>query len=188
MDRKILIIVALFFVLVIAWAGIVVMPSTQEISSLDKRLSTLEEKERSRISPMDVQILSNRVDSLEQHVTVKMTRIYPGEKLLDLGRTIEQLGGKYGLKLLSLSPDYNSLHLFREENQISELPIQINFEGRFIDFGHFLDQRADFPFVLRVHKITMDKSESQLKKLTIALNGVLVIGNRLKTEPGRTRP
>lgn len=188
MDRKVFILSALFLVLVVAWAGILILPSQKEIATLNSRLITLQDKERSRISPMDVQILHSRVDSLQVSVNRKMKRIYPGEKLLDLGRTIEQLGTRYGLKLLSIAPDYNSLDLFRRDNQISDLPVQMNFEGRFRDFGRFLDQRTTFPFVLRVNKIELDKSEPQLDKLTIALKGVLVIGNRLKVETGRSRP
>ena len=77
MDRKVLIFSVLFLVLVVAWAGVVLFPSQSEITSLNARLTTLHGKERSRISQMDVQILHNRVDSLEQHVLIKMNRIYP---------------------------------------------------------------------------------------------------------------
>lgn len=184
MDRKVLLFGGLFAILLVAWVVIIFVPSQNEIKSLGLRLEELKAKEQARISPMDVQILTNRVDSLEVRVAQRAEKIYPGEKLLDLGRTMEKLGSQYNLKLLSITPDYESLHLFREENQISDLPVQMNFEGNFRDFGRFLDERSTFPFMIRVHRVTMDKAEPEDKKLTISLNGVLVIGNRLKPQTG----
>lgn len=167
----------MFAALVCAWVVIVVIPWQSELSQLNARFNELTLKESARISQVDVQILRAKVDSLDLKLTKKRTRLFPGEKLLDLGRTIEKLGNANGLKLISITPDYDSLHLIQQKNKISNLPVSIVFEGRFHQIGQFLDRCNKFPFVFRVNQITMDKPEPKINKLTIMLNGIMVIGN-----------
>lgn len=194
MDRKVIILGVLFLVLIGAWAGVVLLPSKAELAKLSLRYEDLRLKERSRVSQMDIQILKGRVDSLDQQLAAGLKRIYPGDQLLDLGRNIDQLGRQYGLKLLAITPDYRSLHLFRQTNQISDLPVNLIFEGQFEQLGRFLDNSSRFPFTLLVHEVSVDKPQLEKSLLTISLQGVVVIGNDLKTEtvalaaPDRSRP
>lgn len=176
MDKKILLIPSLVLLSLVLWLVLFYLPLHHNASVLKKRLTTLEEKERSQISQKEIQKLENVVDSLSSNITKQMEKIYPEEKLLDLGRAMETIGKKYNLNLISITPDLTSLSaIWEATNEISELPISIEFQGQFMQVAQFLDGIPEFPFLLQVKEISLKREEKEGRSLIILIRGAIVL-------------
>ena len=160
-------------ILLLGWVVMVHIPASRDLKQLNQQLAALEEKERQRVPEHRIQAIRTQVDSLSVNVDERMERFYPEEQLLDLGRTIESVGKQYSLRLVSITPDYESLPLFVENNkEISELPLSIEFKGHFEQLTQFLDAIPEFPFVMRFREMVYEKENSSKKELYITLKGV----------------
>jgi len=175
LSKKIVLILSLVFVLLVGWIAVVYIPVDRETGVLKKRLETLEEKERDKIPEEKVRMLEDEVDSLSSDLDNKMKRFYPEARLLDLGRTIQSTGKRYGLSLISVKLDYGSLALLKDSEQISELPMTMEFKGTFNQLGKFLDDIHKFPFVMRVDEVLLEKEKRRGSNLNIKLQGVIVL-------------
>ena len=152
------------------------LPGKKEINQLQGELDRLLQKGNEQITEGRMQVMKGIVDSLDKDLDDGMNRIYPEEKLLDLGRAIENIAKKYNLKLVSVSPNYSSLSLFQQEQtELSELPMMMEFSGKFKHMTRFLDNIPNFPFVLRVNEMKIENKEQSSAGLTFELRGVIVL-------------
>ncbi len=175
MSKQIVIIPVFIVVLLIGWMVGVYVPAHKESGLFKKRLATLEQRERQRISEDKIRMMKNVVDSLFTTLDNKMKRFYPEARLLDLGRTIQSTGKRYGLSLISVKLDYDSLALLKNNEQISELPMTMEFKGTFNQLGKFLDDMCRFPFVMRVDQVSLEKKGQRGSDLNIELQGIIVL-------------
>ena len=181
MNKRIIILISIIIILVIGWVVMVYIPASRDLGKLSKQLAALEEKERKLIPYHQIRIIQAEVDSLTESLDDRMKRFYPEEQLLDLGRTIENIGKQYSLHLVSITPDYESLPLFVEnDKEISELPLTIEFKGDFEQFTQFLDDIPKFSFVMRFHGLIFHKMDANKKELDITLEGVIAL-QRMKS-------
>jgi len=189
LNKKVVLIPSVIFVLIVGWVVAVYLPARREVGVLKKRLETLEEKEQLAISSEKVRMMKEVVDSLSSRLNSGMKRIYPEEGLLDLGRVVEKVGKRYGLRLISIAPDYESLSLFSEKKkEISELPMTIEFKGKFTQFARFLDGISEFPIILQVNEVSMEKVAQGSSELTIKLRGVIVFRKeRVRESAGKRK-
>ena len=183
MDKKLLTMVVFLVILVAGWIMGIYFPDQKEIGELESRLNTLVQKGKEHITEGRVQVMMQIVDSLAKNLNAGMNRIYPEEKLLDLGRAVDQIAREYRLILVSITPDYASLSLFKEnQEEISELPMMMEFNGSFQNMTRFLDNMSTFPFVLRVNEVTIQKKEQNSSGLKIDLRGVIVLRKERSNE------
>ncbi len=175
LNNKIVLIPSVIFILIVGWVIVVYLPACRESGVLENQLKSLEEKQRQAIPDTRVRMMRDVVDSLSSRWESRMGQFYPEEGLLDLGRVVEKIGKGYGLQLISIAPDYGSLSLFSERGEeISELPMIIEFKGKFSQFARFLDGISEFPIILRIHEVSMERIAEGNSELTITLRGVIV--------------
>ncbi len=178
MNKKLFLMPGLMILILVVWIIVVYLPTNREMGALKDRLVSLNAMEQQRISENQVRHLRTILDSLYMWVDESMERIYPEEQLLDLGRVIENIGKEYGLELISIVPDYESLSLFIEQSgEIVELPVMMQFGGRFEQLAQFLDHSNALPYVLRINEVIIENnSESQYSsELDITMRGVIVL-------------
>jgi Tfp pilus assembly protein PilO len=173
-QLKIFILPLATIVLFVVWLSVFYLPVIKQKKSLEKKWELLQEQIRDEVPELKLQTMKTFVDSLFVYLDVREERFYPAEKLLDLGRAIEQIGKQYELKLISVSPDYESLSLIKDtEEGISELPLTLEFTGSFTKFASFIESIPDFPFVIRANEIFLVlESEGQLE---ITIKGIIVL-------------
>ncbi len=176
MNKTIIIIPSFIIGLIFVWIILVYLPISKGKDELKKQLTTLEEKERNNISETKVNEMKNLVDSLGMSIDEGMKHIYSEERLLDLGKAVDSIGKQYDLQLLSIAPVYDSLALLiKETSLLSELPMLIEFKGGFNHFTQFLDGIPEFPFVLRINEVLIEKKDQESSDLNILLRGVIVL-------------
>lgn len=177
MNKKNLIIPVLSGLLAAAWVILVYLPATEEINLLDSRYEELLNKQRNRVSPHEISLLRTRLDSLKTGLARRLESFYPEERLLQMGETLEQIGKQYNLTMISVTPDHQSLSLFTSDKAITELPVGVEYRGRFTDLTRYFDAMADFPIAFRLKRTDISKDPDQSGYLTILLEGVVVIKN-----------
>lgn len=176
MDKKIVILPTLLVALLVAWFIAFYLPVSKQTKEMNQRLVSLEEKERSAIPESQIRLMEQIVDSLSAKLEAHTRRIYPQKELLDMGRVIEKIGKQYQLKLLTIAPDYGSLsRLAQSSEEVSELPLMMEFGGTFSGFTRFIDQIDDLPYALRVRELVIQKDEASSYSLNIQLQGVIVL-------------
>lgn len=176
MNKKFVIMPSLIVLLFVGWFMTFHKPVSREMGILGEQLTELEEKEKQIVSEAEVRAVRSEVDSLFSKLDEGMGRIYPEKQLLDLGRAVDNIGKHFGLKLISIVPDYESLSLFIEDQgDISELPVTMVFEGSFQEFTQFLDGISEFPLVLRVNEVTLEKEDQDRTELSIQMRGIIVL-------------
>jgi len=188
LSKQIIIIPVFIVVFLIGWIVGFYVPIHKESGILKKRLVMLEQRERQRISEDKIQMMKNVVDSLSTTLDNKMKKFYPEGRLLELGRAIQVTGKRYGLNLVSIKLDYSSLALLKDDNeQISELPMTMEFKGTFVQLGKFLDDIPKFPFVMRVNEVLLEKKKRGNSNLNITLQGIIVLRKERAHENTRER-
>ncbi len=178
-DKKQLIVPVLAGLVVVAWIFLFYLPYSQQIGSYNNRLKELEKREADRISPMDITIQQNKVDSLKVKLDNTLKAFYPEDKLLDLGRTMGKVGRDYGLTLVSIVPDHSSLSILFSNQQISELPVTVIYSGRFMRLASFLDKIAHIGVSFKLTELKLERPSFDSRDLQIELNGVILINTRI---------
>ena len=187
MNKTIIIIPSFIIGLLFVWIILVYLPVSKNKGELKKQLTKFEEMERTNIAESKVREMKSIVDSLYTFIDEEMNHIYSEEHLLDLGKAVESIGKQYNLQLLSIVPVYDSLALLSEEtSKISELPISIEFQGGFTQLTQFLDGIPEFPFVLRINEVFIEKKGQESSDLTILLRGVIVL-KKERTDEGEKK-
>lgn len=182
MNKKLIILLVLALLALMAWAVLFLLPHQARKSALSQEFHDLKARQARQVSVLDVQRLRAETDSLEAGLKERMIRIYKGKQLLDLGRVMERIGNKYGLRLVSIAPDYGSLSIFRESAQISSLPIQMKYEGSFKSLTEFLDDFHDFPFFVDIESLSVKRLDLTQRFLSIDIKGIIVINNEQEGE------
>lgn len=163
-------------VLIIVWLSVLYLPVIRNKKELENKWELLQNQIRSEVPEARLETMKTFVDSLFAYIDVREGHFYPVEKLLDLGRSIEQIGKQYGLKLISVSPDYESLALIQKtEEGVTELPLTLEFTGSFIQFAKFVESVPDFPYVIRVNEVFLEKESEDKPALNVIIKGVIVL-------------
>jgi len=180
-DKKLILIPAVTFVLFLMWMMFSYMPLSKHRSQLKHKIEVLEKREKEKISEKEFMSMKTLVDSLEARLRRGKERFYPAENLLDLGREIEEIVRKYDISLMSITPNYPSLAIFKDsQSSIVELPLSVQLQGRFISFAKFLDDIPHLPFILRVNEVTLKVEEKSANSITIIFQGVIVLDKERK--------
>ena len=174
-QLKIFILPFATIVLLIVWLSALYLPVIRNKKELEKKWELLQNQIKNEVPEARLETMKTFVDSLFAYLDVREEHFYPVEKLLDLGRSIEQIGKEYGLTLISVSPGYESLALIQKaEEGVTELPLTLKFTGSFIQFAKFVESVPDFPYVVRVNEVFLDREEDQVA-LTVIIKGVIVL-------------
>ncbi|RKY81045.1 hypothetical protein DRQ07_04830 [candidate division KSB1 bacterium] len=181
MDKKLIIIPALTVFVVFLWFMAVFSPLKKQGSELKNKIDVLLQRERAKISDKELEAVRVLVDSLEKRIERGERKFIPEENLLDFGRGIEKILGNYNISLVSITPNYPSLAIFKDNaSAVVELPIRLEMQGRFLSFAKFLDNVPDLPFILRTTEVTIKVEEKTSKAVTIILQGVIVLTKERK--------
>lgn len=183
LKNKSLIIGLIVLLMFAAWFAFLYRPTHGRIVDLKQQLAELKQKEKEAIPQSDITRIEKYLDSLSVHIDAERLRFYPEADLLELGKSVEEIGKQYNLDLLSIIPDYNSLsELGGESGELSELNVDIVFQGMFSDFTRFLDNIETFPFAMRVQEAALEKETIETRELTITLQGVIVLRKARETD------
>jgi Tfp pilus assembly protein PilO len=178
MNKKMISMLLIIVLALAAWVLLFLMPLQTRKKQLDQEHERLTALRSRRVSVLEVQRLRSEADSLETRINESMERIFKGDQLLEMGRIMERIGSEYGLKLASITPDYGSLSIFRESDQISNLPVQMKFEGAFNGLAGFLDNFDQFPFIINIEAVSVTRTDPYQNHLNIDLQCIVVINNK----------
>ena len=175
--KKIGILAGIVVACLILWMVLVYFPTSKNNEQFEVQKKNLEAKVSSEISDNQVRFMQILVDSLSTTLTNAEARIYPLNKLLQLGHDIEAICKKHDLNLLTITPDYEKISLiYKEQQEVSELPLGFRVEGKFAQLSQFLDAIPTFPFLMRVNEFNIQKKDIiKDANLVIEFKGAVVL-------------
>ena len=181
MDKKLITIPALTVIICVAWFMLIHMPLQKSSSRFIQKIDVLEQREKAQISEEQLQTVQMLVDSLEKQIARNTEKFYPADHLLDLGREIEDIVETYDIRLVSITPNYPSLAIFKDsQSTVVELPLSVELQGRFMQFAEFLDNLQSLPFTFNVNEVTLEVRKESTKSIAIILKGVIVLDRERK--------
>jgi Tfp pilus assembly protein PilO len=175
---------ALIFAVNVFWVLFVFLPMRRDSQQLSERLDVLREKTQKEIPEPEIRHAQGKVDSLIQAAASVEKRLFPETGLLELGDALDAAGSRFGLRLVSVAPQYDSLSVVVGSREpIHELPLKIEYEGTFGDLTRYLDQASGFPFILKMSGISIKKTAQNSPDLSIQISGGVVIKKEQGGQP-----
>jgi len=178
MDKKIIITLSVGIIIIGLWFGLFFMPVNKDVRSLKTRMSDLERKEKEVIPNEMLSLTRHEVDTLGSQLAYKIKRIYMQERLLELGKEVENIGKKYGIKLVKITPNFQAISNLLEGKKITSLPVTIEFSGQYRQFTKFLDELNMLSFNIRINEIEIEKSDASRYLLNFKLQGDIALKKR----------
>lgn len=169
--------------LITIWVLHVYIPVTHELHKLKEEEKFLQGKLDKEITIDQVHVMKNAVDTLKKEHKKLLKRFFPAEDLIDLGKSIEQIGNQYGLQMNIITPEYSQLTRILGSNpEPVGLPIEVEFLGSFTQCTQFLDHIDQFPLALRVNEIKMIVEHVGSTNLDFIIKGIIFIKREQKDQ------
>ncbi|MEJ2628443.1 MAG: type 4a pilus biogenesis protein PilO [bacterium] len=177
MNKDIIALIGLFIIILLVWIFAIYNPQSDTKKELNSKIEVFREMERQQVPQSRIILMEEKLDSIEMKISDIKAHYYLDKAILDLGRHIEQIGEEYGLEFMSISLlNYEILSFFSNQNNqtLTELPIQVIFQGEYEELANFLDGIDEFPFLIRFTDILIINNFLN-KKLSIILEGRVVV-------------
>lgn len=168
-------------VIFIAVMIVYVKPQRAKINEMQDELDILLGKGDKMVPIEKIMAQEAIVDSLRQLIEDVKDRLYPVAEFGELGEAIENSGRRFNLRLVTLTPDYSKLNLIQKDGEeITELPITIDMEGRFLQFAQYLERLSEFPYV-KAREVNLYRSDKKVRsdEIVIEVKGVVIFKNKL---------
>ena len=175
----------------VAWFFLWFNRTRAQNASLGKRRVLLQADASKVIPDIRIRGVQLLADSLAAALEARTKRIFPETNFPDLGKQMEQAISPFGLAVLSIRPDYESLKTLRESGEpMCDLPMQWVLRGSFMQLAKFLDGIETLPFAIKVQEIRLSKQAAKSVTLDMELNGVVVLGKTIPavSAPNETKP
>ncbi len=181
-DIKKWIFALLGLLLLVAWYFLSYRNILKDNGKLRSRLSYYRSEAKKNIPEPQIQKMKRQCDSLQGVLIQKRSRVFPENDFQNLGKKIGQVVEKYGLKIVSIRPDYESLkNLGESREEIFELPFQLDLSGTFSQFTKWIDDMNTLPFAIKLGEFSLARETAGRSALEIGLKGAVLLG---KTKPG----
>lgn len=152
------------------------------ISRQKKMIEYLQIEARKNIPESKIEDMKQKTDSLLVVLKQKQSRVFLENEFQNLGKKIGDAVGQYGLQIVSIRPDYESLKTVSESREeIKELPFQMELKGNFSQFTKWLDHLNELPFAIRINDFSLSKESANSLTLQIELKGVVLLGSKKPT-------
>ncbi|MBM3328402.1 MAG: hypothetical protein FJY67_02880 [Calditrichaeota bacterium] len=153
---------------VVAWYFLLYGPVASATKEKEVLLSSQEDS-LAAVNRYKIQTaaLNLKIEDLEAETKVWDSRFPPRTEIVELAQAIIQSARNNNLTLLDMKPSLFELYALEKAGaqmsgrHVMQVPLNVQFEGRYLDLGRMLDGVADLPF-----------------NMTIADVGILPIPNR----------
>jgi Tfp pilus assembly protein PilO len=150
------------------------LPKNTQIQKTKKEIQAFNLKLKKDIPEAAILSAKLQIDTIAAALEKRRVRVYPMERLLGIGSTIQSFIGGYDLTLVTLKPQYDRLAgLEQDTTDISELPITIAVKGRFSSITRLLDNLAGLPFAMNVNGISMIREDRESSVIDVEFNGIV---------------
>ncbi len=151
--QKVILYVLIFLVIGVGYYYLFYTPITKEITSLEKKKASLQEKIREqRIIARDLPAFKKEVARLEAQLNQLLEQLPNSSEIPKLLRNISDVGKESGLDFVKFAPKGEKPRDF-----YAEIPVEIAVVGGFHDFGLFLDRVSRLPRIVNITDVIFDR-------------------------------
>ncbi len=162
------------------WFFFFYRPEISRMKDIEKATQDLVSKLQSfRVDDRQIAALEQRVRTLKTEVESTQRKIINKDALKSAVRQLEQQGRKFGLKFQTIIPDYTSLMEVGRQDEsgedVMQLTVHIKLQGRYRNFGRFLESLGELPFLISLGEISILYNEKVFPQLEVLMDTILYL-------------
>jgi len=131
------------------------------------------------VSPVELASLEREYETLEKEVQEEEARIYPKSRLGFVTEQISRRGRVYNLRFISITPSFDTLFplqgLKKGDSPLIKLPVEFEIQGRYRDFGRFLESLRHLPFAFSIEEVKLVSDPKLYPDLNITMTGFIYL-------------
>lgn len=187
--RALLIAVGLLLVICAAWFFLFYLPEVARVNDIKNETDDLVTKLQSfRVDDRQLAALEAQVKTLKTQIESTQKKIIKKDGLKSAVTQIEVQGRKFGLKFLTIIPDYDSLMEVDQQDQsdkeVLQLTVHIKLQGTYRSFGRFLESLRELPFLVSLGEISLLYNEKIFPRLDVLADTILYLQETPHTVAG----
>ena len=186
--RTILIASLLLVAMSCGWFFFIYQPKVSRMQTFKDESGNILLKLRSmRVTEAQVTALKEQVASIKAEIAKSQRRIVPKDRLPDVVESVRQAGMKYGLKFLSILPDYQSLMKGSGDSgsDVLKLTIHMKMQGDYVSLGNFIESLASAQYYISVGELTVSYNRKLYPELDIIVDTQVYLRNELGAAAGK---
>ena len=181
-KHKMLVPVVIILAMTIVWYLLFYQPKRTSLKKIKQEITALSEKVKSfAVSDAELTVLRKGIDQKQVDLAGIEARLYAKTELPRIADEIERRGKAHGLQFHAITPSYGALlrvgSVETEEgpSPLIKLPIDFQLEGRYKDFGQFVEEADDYPFIFTVGAVELRHTPELYPRLDIQMTGYVYL-------------
>jgi Tfp pilus assembly protein PilO len=172
MSAKIKFFITLTIILLIigGWLYFFYLPYRHVIETEREKISQIRgQVKRSMQIGQDLQEMKNRLASRKNELENQESKIINQSELDNIAQLLHQEMQNYDIKVINISPQITDFLKLNKDKKIefSKLPIEVNIETKYLNFGRFLAHIYHLPKYIHPEAISMHRVNPKDNLLTI---------------------
>lgn len=177
-KRNIFIVAGAFFTVFAAWYAWLIYPQRVEMETIQHQIVGLVRKvEAATVDENRLDDLRKEIVGLQGSLKVLEERLYPRQRVPEILREISRLGNGYDLRFSAIFPKYDELlqDIASDGSPLLVLPLEIQVDGSYQNFGKFIGQLDVQPYLFSVTRVEMSMTKESYPLVRIVLQGNLFL-------------
>lgn len=164
------------------WLVLWYQPKNSEIQETRKQIEVMSQRVRAAtISQRYLDTLRVQNARIRATIEEKDKRVWPKSVLPRIADQLQRLARRSGLTVRHVLPDFDSLLQLESldsegaKKPVFRLPVRFVVEGRYRNFGRFLEQTEGLPFLFSVGDFQVRYQEMMYPNLSIGFTGFMFL-------------
>ena len=161
--QKLIIFILVLIMIVGGFVYFIYIPSTAEIEQISKDIESTDrdiDVQKTRVRRLAE--LRKEMEEVKRDLELKKDQLPPESEAVQLLKDAERLGNKVGLNIKLWRPGGRKVN---PSGLYVELPVDVEFQGAYHEFGMFFDQISKFKQVVNISNLKMGNARLEKGRL-----------------------
>ncbi len=175
--EKIIAGIAVIVLIIVGWFFLYYSPQQAAITRMERETEDILRRINvASSSSSQINELKDEIARLTEDLREKQSKIIPKDSLLFMENELRKLAQENKLEIVSIVPEHEAL--FQSDTSlIIRLPITMELKGKFFDFGNFLENMRELPFMIQESEVAMRTDDDLYPVLMIVLKSYGYVSN-----------
>ena len=152
------IIISVLILVIGGWAYFFYFPYVSVINAEKEKISKIKDQiKRSTKVGMDLDEIKNRLYNIKDELERYERKIITQSDLDNVAQMLSREMQRYNIKVLNISPLISHFLKLNKKTEVSKLPIEVNVESKYLNFGRFLDNIYNLPIYIYPEAISINR-------------------------------
>lgn len=158
--------VVLLFGGLLLWFVFLYQPQKLEAEQLENQLKAVRNKlKNANRANLDIQNVETKLLEEQKGLETIKTRFIEKAELAKVSEKMREVSKQYKLKMTDFAPVLENYFADTISAKISDLPLMITVQGKYLDVGQFIENWKNLPFYITPEEISITRIKSQSNDL-----------------------